>query len=165
MRRLVSSVFGFAAVAISLWQVAESPKPLLVWNVTDSAPIGLYRRSTASVVRHSLALVRTPEGVANLAAERHYLPRNVPMVKRIAALSGDTVCRFGGAIRINGEFAANALTHDHLGRALPQWSGCRRLKEDDVFLLNAPPMSFDSRYFGPVSASNLIERIEPLWTF
>jgi type IV secretory pathway protease TraF len=106
-----------------------------------------------------------PTGVAALASQRRYLPRNVPMVKRVAALSGDTVCRAGSAVRVNGEFAATALDHDSLGRALPHWTGCFLLGRSDVFLLTAPPHSFDSRYFGAVLRASLIERIEPLWTF
>jgi conjugative transfer signal peptidase TraF len=165
MRRLVLSGLVIAVVVGCVWQIASRPNPLLVWNVTDSAPIGLYRRAPGAAGRNSWALIRTPDAAAELASRRHYLPRNVPMVKRIAAVSGDTVCRSGGAVRVNGVLAAMALERDHLGRDLPRWSGCLHLKGGELFLLNAPKLSFDSRYFGPVPATNVIERIEPLWTF
>ena len=142
-----------------------SPKPLLIWNVTASAPLGLYRGSMASGSRGDWVLVRTPDAARDLAAARHYLPRNVPMVKKIAGLRGDLVCRHGGAIRVNDALRAVALDRDHQGRPLPVWQGCVRLRSDQIFLLTTPSASFDSRYFGPVPVPNLIERIVPLWTY
>lgn len=58
-----------------------------------------------------------------------------------------------------------ALLRDKVGRALPIWQGCSRLQDDQVFVLTAPPDSFDSRYFGAVPSAHVIERIAPLWTF
>jgi conjugative transfer signal peptidase TraF len=158
---LLATIAGYLGIIGALLK----PMPFLVWNVTDSAPIGLYRVSDAPVAAGSLALVRTPRAYVQLAAERRYLPRNVPMVKHVAAVDGDTVCRTDDVVRINGRVAARTLVRDHLGRALPIWQGCKRLQNGEMFLINEPPLSFDSRYFGPVPAENLIERIEPLWTF
>jgi conjugative transfer signal peptidase TraF len=87
------------------------------------------------------------------------------MVKRIAATSGDQVCRVGQAVSVNGHTVAQALWHDSLGRPLPVWSGCIALQSDQVLLITSPSTSFDSRYFGPVRLGNVIERIVPLWTF
>jgi type IV secretory pathway protease TraF len=87
------------------------------------------------------------------------------MVKRVAASSGDHVCRAGQAVTINGRTAARALWQDSFGRALPVWTGCIDLKPGQIFLITSPPTSFDSRYFGPVPVANVIERIAPLWTF
>jgi conjugative transfer signal peptidase TraF len=148
-----------------LIELVATPRPLLVWNVTHSAPIGLYRRVFADVGDGAWVLVRAPSAAADLAAARGYLPRSVPMVKRVAASSGDHVCRNGQSVSINGQTAAQALWQDSLGRALPVWSGCIDLKPDQIFLITTPPTSFDSRYFGPVPTSNVIERIAPLWTF
>jgi conjugative transfer signal peptidase TraF len=155
-----------AAVLVgSAVQIVYAPKPLLVWNVTASAPIGLYGRSGLPIVRGAWVLIRTPGAARELAARRHYLPRNVPMVKRIAGQFGDVVCRFDQVITINAARRAIALRSDSQGRPLPRWSGCVRLRKDQLFLITDPATSFDSRYFGPVSKANLIERIEPLWTF
>jgi len=138
---------------------------MLVWNVTASAPIGLYRQSSGAVARGDWALVRPPSGVADFAAQRRYLPSNVPMIKRVVGTTGDRVCRIGSGVSVNGRPSAVALPRDGQGRALPVWSGCQRLADGAVFLLNAPPTSFDSRYFGAVPGANVIEKLEPLWTF
>ena len=165
---MTQPVFSVIAGLIALGcvvQAAWNPKPLMIWNVTASAPIGLYRRSFAPVSEGAWVLVDPPPHAANLAAERAYLPTNVPMVKRIAALRGDTVCRIALTVTVNGTVRAIALDRDAKGRALPAWQGCKHLTSDEMFLLTSPSTSFDSRYFGPVARANLIERIEPLWTF
>lgn len=165
MRRRSLSLAAALVVAGCALEVLQSPRPLLVWNVTESAPLGLYRRSWVPPKNGDWMLLRPPRAVAELAAARHYLPRNVPMVKRIAASSGDTVCRAGVVVRVNGEVRAVAQARDRAGRLLPRWSGCARLHGGQFFVLNAPALSFDSRYFGAVDAAQVIERIEPLWTF
>jgi conjugative transfer signal peptidase TraF len=98
-----------------------------------------------------------------VAAARGYLPADVPLVKQIAALSGDTVCAAGLQISINGSPAAVVRAADARGRPLPTWSGCRRLGPRDVFLLMAHvPDSFDGRYFGVVTTAAIIGRLAPL---
>jgi len=90
----------------------------------------------------------------------------VLLVKRIAALSGDVVCRTGNAVSINHHIVAQALPVDTKGRALPRWRGCQKLGTGDVFLLvPAVADSFDGRYFGPVKRSAVIGKLVPLWTW
>ena len=165
MRRRALSLAAGALVAGCFIELVAIPRPLVVWNVTHSAPLGLYRRVFAGVESGAWVLVRAPRAAADMAAARGYLPRSVPMVKRVAASSGDHVCRAGQKISINGHTVAQALREDTWGRALPVWSGCIDLAPDQIFLITSPPTSFDSRYFGPVPVANVIERITPLWTF
>ncbi|HXP98033.1 MAG TPA: conjugative transfer signal peptidase TraF [Telmatospirillum sp.] len=141
------------------------PAPLLLWNASASAPIGLYRvMSSGPIQRGDMVLLRTPDSVRNLAAERGYLPLTVPLVKRVAALAGDRVCAIGDDLLINGEWVARRLERDHLGRPLPHWQGCHRLGDEVFPLMAEVPTSFDGRYFGPVPISAVIGRLVPLWT-
>jgi conjugative transfer signal peptidase TraF len=141
------------------------PAPLIVYNASASAPIGFYRVLPAEPIRRGdLVLVRTPDSVRRLAAERDYLPATVPLVKRVAALRGDTVCAVDRAITIDGRYVAKQLAADRLGRKLPAWTGCRTLAPDDIFLLmQGVSDSFDGRYFGPIRTSAVIGRLVPLW--
>ncbi|GLS32441.1 conjugative transfer signal peptidase TraF [Mesorhizobium albiziae] len=141
------------------------PSPLLVWNASASAPVGLYRIGFVTPARGDLALVRPPESVAAFADKRGYLPRTVPLAKHVAALPGEHVCAFNEAIIIGGEIVARRLEADRQGRPLPWWNECRALADDEAFLLGADaPGSFDSRYFGPVPVANVIGRLVPLWS-
>jgi conjugative transfer signal peptidase TraF len=162
-RRVLSAL---AAVVVGCMTLAvETPRPLFVWNATSSAPVGLYHRQFGGIEHGDWVLIHPPFQAAQLAASRSYFPRNIGLIKRVAAQSNDRVCRSGQAVSVNGRHAATALIRDSRGRELPSWSGCVALKPGEIFVLNAPPASFDSRYFGPVPRDNVIERIAPLWTF
>jgi conjugative transfer signal peptidase TraF len=145
--------------------VFSRPAPLIIYNASASAPLGFYRVLSENRIRRGdLVLVKTPQSVRELAAERHYLPLNVDLVKRIAALQGDRVCALGGVVSINGQVVARQLAADSKGRALPRWTGCQVLGADDVFLLMKPvPDSFDGRYFGPVPAATIVGKLVPIW--
>jgi conjugative transfer signal peptidase TraF len=162
-RAAVALVVACAAFSIGVAMI--NSEPILVWNASASAPIGLYALVSHDARRGDLALVRTPPSVRELAAARGYLPANVPMVKRIAAANSDIVCASKELIFINGKAVAARRDHDSAHRPLPSWSGCRRLARDEVFLLMAPARdSFDGRYFGPTPRASIIGRLEPLWT-
>jgi conjugative transfer signal peptidase TraF len=140
--------------------------PKLIWNASASVPLGLYSIEPA---RHldvtDLVAVETPEPLASFMAERRYLPRGVPLMKCVAALPGQRVCRDGAHITIDGIDMGEALPRDRAGRALPIWQGCRRIADDEVFLMNwAAPDSMDGRYFGPLAITSIIGRAIPLWT-
>jgi conjugative transfer signal peptidase TraF len=137
--------------------------PWLVWNASPSVPIGLYRIDLGPVRRGDLVLIRLPPDVAELAARRNYLPKSTYLIKFVSAVAGDQVCRLGDRIFVHGALAARALTNDSLGRPMPSWQGCWRLASGDLFLLADNQQSFDSRYFGVVSARDVVGRAAQLW--
>lgn len=166
VRRRPRAVLAFTLLGLGVIGLATlaRPAPWLVWNASASAPIGLYRVLPETAVRGDLVLVHTPDSMRQLAAERGYLPQNVPLVKRVAAASGDIVCAAGDAISINGRVVAERQARGRLGRPLPSWSGCLLLNGGEVFLLmEGVADSFDSRYFGPVPTAAIIGRLVPLW--
>lgn len=159
---LVLAAFGLAALGFAAF---VDPAPRLVWNASASAPIGLYWADHVVPARGDFVLAELPPRAQRLAAERSYLPKGVPLVKRVAALAGDTVCVIGATVFINGQPVAEQSAKDHRGRPLPRWSDCRRLADDEVFLLMADvPDSFDGRYFGPVPRTSILGTLIPLWT-
>lgn len=160
----VAAMLGIAALGST--EIAH-PMPRLVWNATPSAPVGLYRVEPAiALLRGDFVLAWPPDAARRLAAVRGYLPANVPLVKRVAALAGDTVCRAQARVTINGITVATALRADSHGRSLPHWRGCRTLRLNRVLLLMPSVVdSFDSRYFGPIATSAIIGKLVPLWTW
>lgn len=158
-------VFGAAVAALlcaltSVWR----PPVILLWNVSASAPRGLYLVLPAGKARRGDMLVAwLPTEARALAAQRHYLPAGVPLVKAVAAAAGDRVCARRGRIFINRRFAASRLPADALGRPLPHWGGCVELRPGDYLLLSNHPWSFDGRYFGVTHNSEIIGKAELLW--
>ena len=140
--------------------------PRLIWNASASTPVGLYAITRSPRLEVTdLVAVNAPEPLASFLAERGYLPRGVPLMKRVAALPGQQVCRTGTHVTIDGIAMGDALARDRLGRDLPIWQGCRRIAGNEIFLMNwSVEDSLDGRYFGPVSASSIIGRATPLYT-
>jgi type IV secretory pathway protease TraF len=90
----------------------------------------------------------------------------VPLIKRILALPGQTVCRTGPTIAVDSIEMGVARERDHRGRVLPVWEGCHTLAGAQVFLMNwDEPASLDGRYFGPIPLNAVVGRAVPLWTF
>lgn len=140
------------------------PAPRLIWNASASAPIGFWRIHPGARIRTGdMVLATTPASVRQLAAQRHYLPANVPLIKRVAARDGDEVCALGYEIFVNGRWVAERRAADRQGRPLPWWTGCERLRDGRAFLLMDAPDSFDGRYFGPISETAIIGKATPLW--
>ena len=171
--RLVLAGLSACGLAALAWASFVHPLPRLIYNPSDSVAVGWYRidpldHRTGSLPRPlsvgSIVLTRLPAGAAALAAQRGYLPARVPLLKRVGAVAPQHVCIVAGQVRIDGVPTAAALPADRLGRPLPSWPHCRPLAEGELFLLSVTnPASFDSRYFGPVSASVLIGVAHPVW--
>ena len=137
--------------------------PLLVWNASPSLPIGLYRIAQGFPRLGDLALVQLTRPMAMLADRRGYLPRSAYLLKPVAAVAGDRVCRFGTHVLVRGRLVALAFAKDSIGRHMPAWHGCRSLQPGELFLLAEDPASFDSRYFGAVRTESLAGRAVLLW--
>lgn len=146
---------------------ALTPMPIkLIWNASPSVPIGLYEIDFDGPFEVTdLVAVDAPEPLATFLSERSYLPRGVPLLKRVRAVSGQTVCRNNLAITIDAIEAGSALERDRAGRELPVWQGCQHIPTGEIFLMNWQVRdSLDGRYFGLTSIDQIIGRAVPLWT-
>lgn len=162
--RLVLAVLAACGLVALAWASLVQPAVRFVYNPSDSVPVGWYRIEPAhSLQVDSIVLTALPPDAAALAAQRDYLPSHVPLLKRVGAVAPQHVCIVSGVVRIDGVPVAAALRADRLGRPLTSWPQCRRLAEGELFLLSATnPASFDSRYFGPVSATAVIGVAQPI---
>ncbi|ABS65841.1 conjugal transfer protein precursor [Xanthobacter versatilis] len=154
------SVMGVAAASFV-------PTPLkLVWNVSASAPIGLYAIEPARRLEVTdLLAITPPAALDRFLVARGYVGAGVPLMKRVAALPGQEVCRTNRTITVDGVAYGEAVERDRMGRPLPVWRGCRRIAAGELFLMNFNvPDSLDGRYFGPLPASTVIGHAVPLYT-
>lgn len=160
----VIAVAGPIALALAA-TIVQPPRPRFIWNASASAPIGLYRVTSGTGLRAGdMVIAWAPAEARALAARRHYLPLDVPLVKRVAAAEGDKVCAIGAAVSINGKPVAARRRFDREGRVLPWWRGCSRLRAGELFLLmRGAPASFDGRYFGPTRGESVVGKADLLW--
>lgn len=160
---VMATYFATMGVVIAVF----IPMPLkLIWNASASTPIGLYAIDSDALIEVTdLVAVDAPEPLATFLADGGYLPRGVPLMKRVAGVAGQRVCRTDRTVTVDGIAMAEALDRDRLGRTLPNWQGCRLIAVGEIFLMNWQVRdSLDGRYFGPVSTDTIIGRATPLYT-
>lgn len=154
-----AGLFSTAFAAIAAFQ----PHPRILWNASASAPIGLYSVGGSVAPEFGdYVVIQPPQHIARFVAERQYLPEGVPLLKQVAALPGQIVCRTGAIVTVDAAPSATARSRDSVSRAMPVWQGCRRISADELFLLNPAADSLDGRYFGPVPASSVIGIARPV---
>ena len=155
-------------VAVSLLGIASvaSFAPKLIWNASASTPVGFYTIGDVGALDVTdLVAVDAPEPLATFLSDGGYLPRGVPLLKRVAAVPGQRVCRTGLVITVDGVPMGDALDRDRRGRLLPIWRGCQLVANGELFLMNWQVRdSLDGRYFGPLPATAVIGRATPLYT-
>ncbi|QQO16726.1 S26 family signal peptidase [Bradyrhizobium diazoefficiens] len=141
--------------------------PAYIWNASESVPIGLYRvQPPGKLFVPELLAIQPPEPLATFLDLNGYLPAGVPMLKRVLALPGQTVCRSGLAVSVDAIEIGEARDRDGRGRPLPKWQGCRVVGEGELFVMNwQSTSSLDGRYFGLLPASSVIGRALPVWTW
>ena len=163
----ITTMLATALSSITLGtSVFVEPSKTLIWNASASAPIGLYLIQPADDLDVTdLVAVAAPPLIAEFLSDRGYLPMGMPLMKRILALPGDTVCRCGPDIVAYGSTIGQARERDKAGRKMPVWQGCRRIGDNELFLMNFDVSdSVDGRYFGPFPRASVIGRALPVWT-
>jgi conjugative transfer signal peptidase TraF len=159
-RAITASVLIVAGVAAIC---SGSAQPLLLINTTPSEPSGVYLQVARSPARGQIVAFPAPPSAFPYADARLGFLHRVPILKAVAARSGDSVCSRSGRLSINGRDVAAVAERDSRGARLPHWAGCCRLRPGELFVVsNRVPNSFDSRYFGPISTRSLIGVYRPL---
>ena len=163
--RTLTILMTFTALVLVLSTMGEAT-PIYIWNASKSVPVGLYQLQPAGTLAVTeLVAVRPPEPLATFLDLNGYLPIGVPMLKRVLALPGQTVCRKGLTISVDRIDMGDALSRDSRGRPLPVWQGCHAVGADELFLMNwQSEDSLDGRYFGFVPNSSVIGKALPVWT-
>jgi conjugative transfer signal peptidase TraF len=164
--RVMALLITLAVATVVLSALQTKLAIRYIWNASESVPIGLYLiRPTGRLFVTELVAVVPPEPLATFLAEGGYLPRGIPLLKRVLALPGQTVCRDQLAITVDEIWVGETRERDGRGRPLPIWQGCHVLADGEVFLMNWQSAdSLDGRYFGVLPATAIVGRAEPLWT-
>ena len=95
MTSRMATLLAMAAAITAVTSIMGAKRvPRFVWNASASVPIGLYSVQPAGkLVVTNLVVAMPPEPLAIFLAERGYLPIRTPLIKRILALPGQSVCR------------------------------------------------------------------------
>jgi conjugative transfer signal peptidase TraF len=162
-RALIAAASMAAIVTLALPTRAGSAQ--FVWNLSPSAPKGLYRIERGGWnVGDRVAVLPSPVLAADLAASG-ILRNGKLLIKQVAAATGDKVCRQHDVVSVNGNVVANAQAMGSDGAPLPSWQECVLLDDAQVFLLGDTAESYDGRYFGITSAHDVIGQAVILASF
>lgn len=148
----------FFAIGVGVLCLAAPVRDQIVFNPSPSIPRGWYIRAGGEPTMGALVTVRARDVALGYAASRNFTRPEDRFIKRVAASLGETVCAQGDNVVVGRRHLVR-LAHDRTGRALPRWNGCVTLRANEFFLLGDTTDSFDSRYFGVVSA----QEIEGVW--
>lgn len=134
-------------------------------NTTDSFPKGFYWLERRSPRRGDLVEFATPDTeVFRQAAQRGYISESFlfgrgHLLKRLVAVEGDVVTIGARGVSVNGEWLPNSKPRktDGQGRSMPKVTmDAYRLRNGEILLMSEySPASFDARYFGIQSATEL----------
>jgi conjugative transfer signal peptidase TraF len=121
-----------------------------------------------------LVAICPSQRVLAVARPRGYLlpgtcPGNVePLLKHIAAVAGDTVEVSDRGVAVDGQSLPNSgrLARDCEARPLPRIAAGRyAIAKGEVWLYAPVGHSWDSRYFGPEPAANVVGFATPVLIF
>lgn len=142
-------------------------------NTSPSLPVGLYV-TTSDPAAHLVEFC-PDSSFGSMALRRGYRSAGsckdggAPLLKPVIAKKGDVVDVSDAGLAVNGRAIPNTapMTADIKGRPLAAWpSGRYVVPSTEVWVASSfNPRSFDSRYFGPVPAVTIHERLRPLITF
>ena len=138
MNRIISYAF-LALTASALYLVTH-----FTYNASPSVPTGLYRITRRAPSRNALVLLKDP-------------------LKRLVGMPGDWIRMAPEGVYVNGRLIPKSAVPT--GSPYPHYPyGTLRLAPDQYLVLGNHPLSWDSRYEGPIPGSLLATIVEPLWT-
>lgn len=138
----------------------------VVYSATASMPWGFYFVSPIkNITRYDIVEFIPPIAILNFVKEHHWIPQSGLMIKYVFAVPGDEVCVRDAAVWINNKKIGKVYRFYAHGQLLPQSKICGRLRSDQYFVLSTKKeRSFDGRYFGAISVSNILGRAIPIYT-
>ncbi len=168
----ITTLFFLSLIFLSSGFLNKSFK-LLYINTSNSLPQGLYLNLPVfELKKNDLVLICLNEEMAKFAKERNYIKKGdcplntAPLGKKITGIFNDKVIFKKDFILVNNIKIKNSkpLLKDSLGRNLPKILGEILIKKGEYLLLNEVNDSFDSRYFGTISTSNIKGKLIPVFT-
>ena len=131
-----------------------------VHQLTPSMPEGWYFTYPVSSYYRGDNVVFSPDKqTENYILARKWLPKDIPLLKKIVGIPGDFLCIKQQNVYINGELLGKVYEMDDKGNALPVFSFCGKIAKDEYFMQGvANAHSFDSRYYGLVNKAQIMSK-------
>tara|TARA_R110002073_G_scaffold39625_6_gene112950 strand:- start:1183 stop:1728 length:546 start_codon:yes stop_codon:yes gene_type:complete len=156
-------VFAFAARYTGLQINVSGSMPYWIWRVASSAPVERGR-----VVSFCPTLEQTQQQAnsASWLSKADCLDGVMPVLKSIAAVTGDQVLVSKEGISVNGKLLQRSARHNNaLLRSGLVPEGAYNVEAGQLWLISTyHPSSLDSRYYGPIALGQ-VEGVYCPWSF
>jgi len=145
-------------------------------NFSKSYPIGIYKTVYKKNIEKGDLVIFCPKNSSLMqqALQRNYLRPGFceggfyPLLKKVVALDGDVI-EINSSVYVNNQEIPNSqlLSYDANNNPLPSLKNSRRkLPESYMFVMSDYyHKSFDSRYFGSVEVSSILNHVKPIYIF
>ena len=154
--------------AILVLALAQGTAIFLIINTTKSFPPGIYLKTHGRIHSGDLVLVCPEDNEVNRYGRDHgFISDGVCpgrygyLIKRIVGSEGDLVEFSGEVVRVTGIPLKNSARQPSIPSRV---DGSVELHEE-ALVMSEHPLSFDGRYFGPVSADAICTPLKPLITW
>ena len=158
-----------ALLCLSAIQMLTGLFGKIFWlNLTSSEPVGLYRmeKLDREVRRGDMVIMTIPGRFRAYVYGRKWLPAGWPLLKHVGAVAGDLFCGQDASFSINGVPIGPVYPADSEGLPLPHIEGCRPVPAGHFLpVATGLKTSFDGRYMGPVSLSEIKGLASPILVF
>lgn len=142
-------------------------------NLTSSMPQGIYKVKALEEKRDEAVLFCLNKKRADFAKKRGYVgygncPANsAPLGKYLKGLPGDLAYIGKEGIKINGSLLSGTAPQlkDGKGSSLTAARLNRILDQDEFILASERTQSYDSRYFGTIKRTDLLNGLEAFYLF
>jgi conjugative transfer signal peptidase TraF len=165
----VMVLLGFSSLFLSDWlglrfNTTRSVDPGFYWVINKQPEKGDFVSfCPAETAISQMAYLRGYIGFGNCPG--HYQR----LLKIVYGMAGDKIEFQEQSISVNGSVLPQStlLTQDGLGRSLVPFSPKPIvLNNDELWVMtNRNPLSFDSRYFGPIRLAQISNVVRPIWTW
>lgn len=146
------------------------------FNTSKSIPQGLYWMTKKPIQKGEYVLFCPPQkAIFEKALRRGYIHSGFCpggfgyMMKRVVATQGDVVSINSWGVWVNNRFVEHSVPHpaDEQGRTLPELNLRQyQLNNSELLLMtDQSTMSFDARYFGLITRSQVKAVISPVLTW
>ena len=159
-------VIGFGATLQALTKSGG-----VIVNTSASVPVGFYRarQMPAHLQRGSLVLSCALPSVIATGARSGFVDSGAcpggggPLIKYVGGIPGDLIAEDASGVRVNRVLLAHSRPL-HSTDVAVRWTPRRmRLALGAIWLYGSHPLSWDSRYFGPVPTNSVRAVLTPLW--
>lgn len=153
--------FGFLLLILNL------PLPPFEFNyyvnLTNSAPIGLYKKvNSQNYSKGDLVVFELPEEIKQQLQDRLWY-KNTTLLKSIEGLTGDSYYAKDNVYFVNDIPCGTIAVADMQGKNLPHIQEGKHIVRKDHFLATSlhQKNAFDSRYYGDISFDNIKSKVIP----